>query len=114
MTVHQCPEQQSSDSVRLNSTEKRGCVCERRREESPPNVHHRLVRAASSYGEDYYTEHYGVDYYDFSEPEIFSNLTEPETFSEREGSASSAASVLSVKIFIITVSVLASLCPLHF
>ncbi|KAL6464058.1 hypothetical protein MHYP_G00284490 [Metynnis hypsauchen] len=38
MTVRQCPEQQSSDPIRLNSTEERGCVCERRGEESPSNA----------------------------------------------------------------------------
>ncbi|XP_036436968.1 uncharacterized protein LOC118815138 isoform X2 [Colossoma macropomum] len=107
MSVHRCPERQSSDPVHLNSTEKRGCVCERRREESPSKVRHLLVRAASFDGEDdehfegneYYNSSYTYDYY--SED----LLIDPTV---------NAAPVLSVKIYIITVSVLASLRPLNF
>ncbi|KAL7837930.1 hypothetical protein AOLI_G00263340 [Acnodon oligacanthus] len=109
VTVHQCPEQQSSDPKRLNSTEERGCVCERRRGESPSSVRHRLVRAASSDGEDY-------EEYEDLESELdydVLNLTEPETCLECDSPASSASSLLPVKICIITVSVLASLRPLR-
>ncbi|XP_036436665.1 uncharacterized protein LOC118814902 isoform X1 [Colossoma macropomum] len=89
-TLRQCPLDEENPG---NSEDVQGWVCEIR------PWRYRRYRGYEDY-DDYHFRDIVPKY--------------PTAAPERESSASSAASLLSVKIYIITVSVLASLHPLHF
>ncbi|KAI4882263.1 hypothetical protein NFI96_031876 [Prochilodus magdalenae] len=110
MTVQQCPEKEGSNPTQLNSSEKRDWMCERRREETA-NIPQRFIRAAASDGDDdehsnEYSEGVTAEFEEYDYVDYY-NSTVLIDFPP-----STAASVLSVKTYVIAASVVSLLYPL--
>ncbi|XP_036436718.1 uncharacterized protein LOC118814929 isoform X2 [Colossoma macropomum] len=116
-TLGQCPQDEGNSA---NSEDVQGWVCESGQLKSLqiPESPNRTPPSFSFYDSfifDDYEEAADYSITDYEEYSLeYAPSENPTAAPEHESSASSAASLLSVKIYIITVSVLASLRPLHF